>query len=370
MIILLSHAFRLLVAGCASVVALVLSLPIVAIGAPFWVVSTATGVVRGTMRRWQPTEVPWDDLIEFVPEIGWRNRGNLQAHVRGNRPFYVTTDREGWRGRASLEESDIVIFGDSFAFGHGVDDDSFFANRPSAVRIKAIGANAYNMVQTLLWMERLRDRLAGKLVVWLVFYGNDLVDNLNPHFGRYRTPFVRWRDEDSGWEIVTEHVRAERWPFDPRSWTSEIGELCSPTFKAERAFSACDFLLERAGKVCESAGARLAVMGVQEVQLLDPMRRERFRRQAPDPASFDPQLPDRRLRESCERQGVPFVALSEVLGIQDHLLNDCHWTPRGHLRVARVLEGLYKSTAVQSPRRDGRSEAFAEPAGAVGGHRV
>ena len=55
------------------------------------------------------------------------------------------------------------------------------------------------MVQTLLWMERLKDRLAGKLVVWLVFYGNDLMDNLHPNFDRYRTPFVRSRDDGAGW---------------------------------------------------------------------------------------------------------------------------------------------------------------------------
>ena len=367
---LIINALRFLVAGFTSVVALALSLPLVAVGAPFWVVSALAGTVRGAIRRWQPREVPWDDLIEFVPEIGWKNRGNVRAYVRGSRPFHVTTDPEGWRGRVGLEESDIVVFGDSFAFGHGADDDTFFANRPSGVRIKAIGANAYNMVQTLLWMERLKDRLAGKLVVWFVFYGNDLMDNLHPNFGRYRTPFVRSRDDGSGWEIVTEHVRAEPWPFEPRSWYSNrIGEVCSPTFSAERAFSACDFLIERARRVCESARARLAVVGVPEVQLLDPARWERFRRRAPDPARFNPRLPDRRLLEMCERQGVPFVALSEVLDVQDHLLDDCHWTPRGHLHVARVLERLYRATPLLWRRAVRPPEAFAEPARAVGEHR-
>ncbi len=368
---LLMHALRFLVAGFASVGALALSLPVVAVGAPFWVVSVLTRAARRAIRWWQPREVPWDDLIEFVPEIGWKNRGNVRAYVRGTRPFHVTTDPEGWRGRVSLEESDMVVFGDSFAFGHGVGDDAFFANRPSAVRIKAIGANGYNMVQTLLWMERLKDRLAGKLVVWFVFYGNDLMDNLHPHFDRYRTPFVRSRHDGTGWEIVTEHVRAEPWPFDPHSWYSNrIGEVCSPTFRAERAFSACDFLIERARRSCESAGARLAVVGVPEVQLLDPVRRERYRRRAPDPARFDPGLPDRRLREICERQGVLFVALSEVLEVQDHLLNDCHWTPRGHLRVARVLERLYGARPLWSRRAVRLREALAEPAGAVGEQRA
>ena len=98
MIKLLTNLFRFLVAGFTSVVALVLSLPVIAIGAPFWVVSTLTGSVRSVIRHFQPREVPWDDLIEFVPEIGWRNRANLKAYVRGNRPFHVTTDPEGPMG--------------------------------------------------------------------------------------------------------------------------------------------------------------------------------------------------------------------------------------------------------------------------------
>ena len=364
------HMLRFLVAGFAFAGALALSIPVVVVGAPFWLVSGLTRTVRGAIRRWQPREVPWDELIEFVPEIGWKNRGNVRAYVRGNRPFRVTTDRDGWRGRFSLEESDIVVFGDSFAFGHGVDDDAFFANQRSAVRIKAIGTNAYNMVQTLLWMERLKDQLAGKLVVWFVFYGNDLMDNLHPHFGRYRTPFVRSRDHGAGWEIITEHVRTEPWPFDPRSWNfNRVGEVCSPTFRAERAFSACDYLIGRARDACESAGARLAVVGVPDVQLLDPTRRNRFRRRAPDPAHFDPRLPDRRLREICEGRGIPFVSLSEVLEVHDHLLNDCHWTPRGNLRVARVLERLNGEAQV-SWRAARLSESFAEPARAVGEHRA
>jgi len=363
---LLAGSFRFLIAGVTSVVAFVLSLPVVLIGAPFWLVSTLTGAVHGGMRRWQTDEVPWDDLIEFVPGIGWKNRGDVKAYVRGNRPFHVTTDPEGWRGKASLDDSDIVVFGDSFAFGHGVDDGAFFANRPSAVRVKAIGANAYNMVQTLLWMERLKDRLAGKLVVWLVFYGNDLMDNLHPHFDRYRTPFVRSREDGEGWEIVTEHVSAEPWPFDPRSWYSnEIGEVCSPTFAAERAFSACDYLIDRARHACESARARLAVVGVPEVELLDSRTQRRYRRRAPDPELFDPRLPDRRLRAICERASVPFVTLSDVLEVDDHLLNDCHWTPRGHQRVAVVLERLYRTAPALSRRAERPQGPVAEPAGAA-----
>jgi hypothetical protein len=78
-------------------------------------------------------------------------------------------------------------------------------------RIKAIGANGYNMVQELLWMRRYAPQLAGKLVVWFVYHGNDLFDNLQPNVFQYRTPFVRERHDGRGWEVVTEHVRRSPW---------------------------------------------------------------------------------------------------------------------------------------------------------------
>jgi len=126
---------------------------------------------------------------------------------------HLTTDGEGWRGRTELRESDIVVFGDSFAFGYGVDDKKFFAGLNPDVRIKSIGVNGYNMVQSLFWMERLSVQLTGKLVVWFVYFGNDLYENLQPNLERYRMPFVRSFNGTGDWEIVTSHINATKWPF-------------------------------------------------------------------------------------------------------------------------------------------------------------
>jgi hypothetical protein len=352
---------RLLLAGIAGIVAIGATIPFVVVGAPFWIVSGLTRGIRWALRRWQPAEAKWTDLIEFVPGIGWKNRGGVHLYVRadrGARSFRVTTDMEGWRGAGTIEASDLIVFGDSFAFGQGVSDSAFFADRVSGLRVKALGVNGYNMVQELLWMERLRDRLRGKLVVWFVFYGNDLMDNLHPNVMRYRTPFVRRLGGGGGgeWEVVTDHVRSEPWPFDPRwGYSSKVAELCRPTFHSERAYSACAFLLKRGVEVCGAAGARLAVMGIPDVDMLDPVRVERLRRKAPEGAHFDVGLPDRRLGQMCGQMDIPFMALSEVIGVHDHIFDDCHWTPRGHARVARLLQDLYhgraRDTAVPSSAR-------------------
>lgn len=345
---------RFLIAGAAALVALVLSIPVVLIGLPFWAVGGITRGIGTLLRKLQPREVAWTDLIEFVPEIGWKNRANVRAAVRGVRTFRVTTDAEGWRGKVPLDESELVLFGDSFAFGHGIDDRGFFADRVSSPRIKALGVNGYNLVQELLWMERLSERLRGKSVGWLVFYGNDLMDNLHPNVLHYRNPFVR--KADSGWEIVKSHVSRERFPFDPRwGYGNKIAETCTPGFHSDRAYSAFAFLADRAAGICRAAGARFGVIGIPDVEMLDPASHGRLREKSSNPEAFDPSLPDRRLGAICGERGIPFLRLSEVLDVDDHLANDCHWTSRGHERVARAVERFYAEALQPEPASEARS---------------
>jgi hypothetical protein len=336
---------RFLVAGITALVAVLLTVPVVLMGAPFWILSGLTRSIRRVIRWVQPQEVAWTELIDFVPEIGWKNRANVRVTVREARSFRVTTDADGWRGTGSIEDSDVVVFGDSFAFGHGVDDRACFQNRVPGLRVKAVGVNGYNMVQQLLWMERLRDRFAGKPVVWLAFYGNDLMDNLHPNFRHYRTPFVRSRAREGDWEVVAGHVRQEPWPFDPDpkwwGYQNKIAEVCTPSYQADRAFSACAFLIDEASAICREVGSPLAVVGVPDVEMLDPRRRSRLVARSSKPDAFDPELPDRRVGEICDARGVPFLPLSGLLQVGDHLPDDCHWTPRGHARVGRALRALH-----------------------------
>lgn len=343
---------RFLVAGVAAVVAVLLTLPVVLIGAPFWIMSILTRSLRTLIRRVQPWEVAWTELIDFVPEVGWKNRGKVRARVRESRSFKVSTDADGWRGSGSIDDCDLVVFGDSFAFGHGVDDRDFFQERVSGLRVKAVGVNGYNMVQQLYWMERLRDRFAGKPVMWMPFYGNDLMDNLHPNFRHYRTPFLRSSPGGGDWEIVTDHVRREPWPFDPDpkwwGYDNKIAEVCTPSFQSDRAYSACAFLIERAASACAEVGSPLGIVGVPDVDMLDPRRHGRLKSRSSRPEAFDPGLPDRRVQAICDARGLPFLPLSRVVEVDDHLPNDCHWTPRGHRKVGRALREFYQTVLSSS----------------------
>ncbi|MGH7504202.1 MAG: hypothetical protein ACRELX_01055, partial [Longimicrobiales bacterium] len=330
---------RTLLAALAAIVALPVVLLGLALALPFWLVARLTAALTG---RIEPRALPWQQLIEFQSHVGWAPRARLDVHAldfHGD-PFRLSTDESGWRGRNSIAESDVIVFGDSFAFGHSVDDHDFFADLPGEVRIKSIGAPGYNMVQSLHWMRRYASRLRGKVVVWLIYPANDLQDNLQPQMEGYRTPFVR-ATGDGGWQMVTRHVRREPWPFPSRRPGYEMFvDICRPTFLSERAFSACGFLVGRARDSCRGAGAELVVATVPELSPFSLALHARVLAAGNTATGYDPGLPDRRIGELCRGLGVRFLPLAERLRTSDYLEHDVHWNRRGHRRVAAMLREL------------------------------
>lgn len=326
-------------AGLLGLVGLVVSVAVLLLGVPFLVVG---GLTRTLLLRLPlaPQWSPWRELMTYEPEVGWKPRPNLDAYGLGEEPFHLTTDGDGWRSTGSLEDSDVVVFGDSFAFGYGIGDEGFFANLLDRPRIKSIACNGYGMVHSLLWMRRLESWLAGKLAIWLVYTGNDLYENLRPNHGPYRTPFVRRRIDGDGWELVTAHVSPDPWPFpDNRRNNELLAQLCTPCLLGERAFSAAEYLIGEAATVCSAAGARLVLVSVPSSLQYGGARR--LRRLSPDAGAFDPDLPDMRLALACERQGVPFVPLKPRLERDDYLDRDIHWRPSGHRKVATCIRDLW-----------------------------
>jgi hypothetical protein len=342
-----------LILGCVGAVAgMAIVLPVLILGLPFWIVSALT---RTLARRLEPPCTPYGELIAFDPNFGWRPRLNLATHHLADDVFRLTTDESGWRGRVTLAASDVVVLGDSFAWGFGVDDEDFFADLNPALRIKAVGTIGYNMVQELLWLRHLAPHLNRKLVIWLVYFGNDLYENLLPDMCGYRMPFVR-RTRDGDWQIASDHLSAAKWPYrsqlrnDQRDYYGALARVCMPGFHAERAYDACQFLIRSGRDCCAAAGARLVVMTVPESTQLDEHGLGLLRSRLPGAAaSFDPQYPDRRLREVCEQLGVRFVAGADHLRRHHYKTRDCHWNPAGHRRVADLIAALHGELAASTP---------------------
>src|SRR5262245_17097825 len=107
---------RGLLASMSTCLAMLLTIPILVFGLPFWIVA---GLVRATARLLEPKFTPWNQLIEFEPALGWKPKAALDTYyaVRGEDIFHIQTDSQGWPGRISVGASRMVVIGDSFAFG-------------------------------------------------------------------------------------------------------------------------------------------------------------------------------------------------------------------------------------------------------------
>ena len=101
-----------------------LVIPVVVAGLPFWLVALLTRMLKPWIA---PRVVQWTELIQFDPMVGWKPKPGAHAVCEAPHAdvFYVKTDEEGWRGPAPLDDSQLVVFGDSYAFGYAVDRPFF-----------------------------------------------------------------------------------------------------------------------------------------------------------------------------------------------------------------------------------------------------
>jgi hypothetical protein len=342
---------RILLAVIAAIIGLILVVPVFLLSLPLWIVSMLT---RGVSRLVEPQFLSRDQLIEFDPVFGWKPRPNLNTRHLMADLFQIKTDADGWRGNARLQESEIVVIGDSFAAGYGVGERQFFANLYRRPKIKPIGIGGYSMVQELLWMKDLASQLQGKLVVWFVYHGNDLYDNLSPDLRGYRKPFVRECGQNGEWEVVSTHISRAQWPvvtrvrLEGQHHLAKLAELCSDTFLAKRAYSACAYLIRSGKQICEGAGADLVIMTIPDACQLTPEGQAVLKGRGGDPKSFDPYLPDKQIEAICERLRVPFLAARTFLDAGCYKTNDCHWNAKGHRKVAEMLARLYNDRKLEA----------------------
>jgi hypothetical protein len=335
---------RFLLAGLTALLGCLLVAP-VAFGALAF--AGFASVTRFFVRVFEPRFAHWTELIEFEPEIGWKSRANIRTYHLAEDVYRVTTAIDGWRGELSLADSEIVVFGDSFAWGHGIDDENFFSNLTGAGRIKSIGCNGYNMVQELLWMRRSAPQLKGKIVVWFIYFGNDLYENLTPTIAGYRAPFLRQLDGTGEWQIVSSHIRRSNWFCTPhangrgRDYYAKLADLCSRSAFADRAYAACEYLLREGKNLCKNSGAELVVMTIPDVTQMTEQCPSLLLKHGGDPNSFDPGFPDERITATCANLGVRVVRLRDHLSPADYKVSrDCHWNANGHRKVADLIAQL------------------------------
>ncbi len=252
------------------------------------------------------------------PRLGWRYRAGARARHR-TEEFDVSVEigARGFRGEWPTPDPDrrrVLVLGDSFAFGWGVDAGAslcgVLAELEPDWQVFNAAVSGYGTDQQVLLLETLRAELLPDAVV-TVFCRNDLEENLSKRAHGRRKPWFTLGERgelelhgvpvEEGWlEGRSQLVRALRkqlWPVERVA----RGE--------EHAWRMTEALLEA---LAQRAGAPLFVVSDQE----------RLAAQAARSAALHHLDTREALRE---------------LGSAAHFPRDGHWTPAAHRAVGEHL---------------------------------
>jgi hypothetical protein len=154
-------------------------------------------------------------MIEFESTVGWKPKANLDVYssfVAG--VFHWKTDAHGWRGNSSIEQSKVLIFGDSYAFGYAMDEEELFTDQNHQLCMKGIGHLGIIWCRVCCGCKSCHRNLTDKLVVWFICISNDFYDNLQLNMQGYKSPFLRRINGSEEWEIVTSHLSPMKWLYN------------------------------------------------------------------------------------------------------------------------------------------------------------
>jgi hypothetical protein len=273
---------------------------------------------------------------------GWSGKPNLQQTLKayGQGRFTISTDAQG-RRRTSLNHpphttnaATILLLGDSFVQGIGVDDSETFAwalARETSYHIVNLGVTAYGADQELLQLEKFLNSEPGRKVahVIVIVSDNDFVDTqraYHPYLARSKPLFqvgpnglVR-----SNYTLPLDDLLMDR---SRLFWLlkSKLSLLCArPDPPSERGINLVLYCLKAMRELSESRGARFHAL------IYHPM---------------DSSLPFDRLRMD------QFVKAAEAVDITDWVrmpsgadpvgFDRVHWSPAGHRRVAAFIKTTY-----------------------------
>src|SRR3989344_2632195 len=126
---------RVVLSFIVSIIGIIAIIPAVLIMFPFWFLT----VISNAIEKFKPKAVEWKDRIEYDPALGRHAKPNVSSYMDTDGLYRLTSGSDGWRGNYKIGDSDVVVIGDSFVFGIGVDDKDHFANQTKRARVKPMG---------------------------------------------------------------------------------------------------------------------------------------------------------------------------------------------------------------------------------------
>jgi len=330
-------------------------------------------------------------MFEADPDAGYRLRSGYRSSVR--LPEYaveIRTDEDGYRVpvNAPATEPDagrILVVGDSFTFGVGVDAEDAFPgvlerrlaeSAPGAWTVRNGGVGGYGPLRTERLLRARQAAWDPDILVHAIYVGNDLEDArpesflVEPRIEKGRmvsreATHVRVRLALRAHSHLYSLLRERLYGLYRRTPLAERSQYLDPMGLAEWSphvrevgWPAARNAIDEIARWARERGTRHLVLLVPTRWQVDDAAWDRYRRAWGLPAdAFDRDRAQREVRALLEELDVPVLDLltpmrAAAAGSRLYYDADRHWTAAGHeLAAERLHAALEELGWLAAPRR-------------------
>ena len=263
--------------------------------------------------------------------------------LRSHRVFASEPEAEAFR---------VVVIGDSFSFGHGVEVEEAWPARLEgllseklgrSVEVANLSVTGYGTDQQLLRFEERGLALKPDAVVLGLFVGNIFRNAREVQIGYPKPRFVL-KNGDLELRNVPVPARATPPGGPSRLWNviASAGRTAGEHLGYGEAWSVTGAILDRLARQCEAEGIELSVLVIPKDQMVYGQGwRQRVHRQTQNATAT-----------LLQTHGLPFLDVTQALreateqGSASERLYfpvDGHWTPEGHRIAAEALAQWWPS---------------------------
>ena len=344
-----------------------------AVAAVALIVAVSLGEVVVRLVAPQAARIQTPGIYQVDSLTGWRLTPN-HIGTQSNRVEYtvhIRSDANGLRvplaGARPTRARKILLLGDSFGFGQGVEAESTMAMvmerdleaQGDSLSILNGSVPGYGTFQEAAALARRGPEISPDAAIIAVFLGNDFEDNLAPPERRFgetvQAPSRHaWFSPASNWAYAHLHLYAlargavvAMSNAPQRRGKPEWAEMRDRYGPPDNTLGTeVDAMARALGEVRQTSAALhvpVVLAVVPEVVQVEPKRQAQLRRAVPDSVPLDFAQPNRIVRHLADSLGLPTIDLTAGLraaastGREFYYPLDRHWTAAGNTLAGNLL---------------------------------